>query len=138
MTLNRLVVPAFALLLCVAGLGLTKASASTPAAALVQPLLAQPVSSLAQQRGGWDMPPADLPEVQHQGFRDGIEGARKDFDNHRRFNVNNRDEFRHPHLPREEREAYREGFRRGYDIGVHHLMSDHDRDHDRDHDHDHY
>ena len=35
-------------------------------------------------------------EIQRQGFRDGIEGARKDSDNHRRPNVNNRDEYRHP------------------------------------------
>lgn len=88
-------------------------------------------------RGGWDAPPQELRETQRQGFHDGIEGARKDFDNHRRPDVNNRDEFRHPNVSRDQRDAYREGFRRGYEVGVSHLMGDHDhdRDHDRDHDH---
>lgn len=128
MTLNRLVTPAFVLFLGVAGLGALKLSALPTA---------QPSSAFAQDRGGWDMPPQDLHETQRQGFHDGIEGARKDFDNHRRPNVNNRDEFRHPSVPRVEREAYREGFRRGYQVGVSHLMGDHDRDHGMDHDRDH-
>jgi hypothetical protein len=126
MNFNQLVVPAFALCLAVATPGSIKASALP---------MGQPVSGLAQEHGGWDMPPQELQETQRQGFHDGIEGARKDFDNHRRPNVNNRDEFRHPPVPRPEREAYREGFRRGYQVGVSHLMGDHDHDHDRDHDH---
>ncbi len=124
MSLNRFAVPAFALFLGATGLGTAKASASA------QPV-GQPVAAMGQDH--WDMAPSDLPEAQHQGFRDGIEGARKDFDNHRRFNVNNRDEFRHPSVPRQEREAYREGFRRGYEVGTQHLMGGHDRDHDHDH-----
>jgi len=118
MTLNRLAVPAFALFLGVAGLGTTKASALPPG---------QPLSAYAQDRGGWDVPPQEFQEIQRQGFHDGIEGARKDADNHRRPDVNNRDEYRHPHVPRDQRDAYREGFRRGYDVGVSHLMGDHDR-----------
>lgn len=128
MTLNRLAIPALALFLCAAGMGTATAATSASASPSASPL-----PGLAQDHGGWDIAPSDLPEAQHQGFRDGIEGARKDLDNHRRFNVNNRDEFRHPNVPREEREAYREGFRRGYEVGVSHLVGD--RDHDRDHDH---
>lgn len=71
---------------------------------------------------GWDVPPQELNAIQRQGFHDGIEGARKDFDNHRRPDVNNRDEYRNPHLPPEQREAYRDGFRRGYDRAMSHLM----------------
>jgi len=71
--------------------------------------------------GGWDAPPTEFQEIQRRGFHDGIEGARKDFDNHRRPNVNNRDEFRHPNIERAFRRDYREGFRRGYDVGVSHL-----------------
>lgn len=70
----------------------------------------------------WDAAPNEFDEIHRQGFRDGIEGARKDFDNHRRPDVENREEYRHPHLPPEEREAYRDGFRRGYQAGVDHLM----------------
>ncbi len=118
MTLNRLVVPAIALFLGVAGLGAIKASG------LPQD---QHHDAYGQDRGGWDAPPQELQEIQRQGFRDGIEGARKDSDNHRRPNVNNRDEYRHPSVPRGQRDAYREGFRRGYNVGVSHLMGDHDR-----------
>lgn len=72
----------------------------------------------------WDAPPQELNEIQRRGFHDGLEGAHRDFDNHRRPDVNNRDEYRHPHLAPEEREAYREGFRRGYQVGVRHLWGD--------------
>jgi hypothetical protein len=70
----------------------------------------------------WDAIPAEFNDIQRRGFHDGIEGARHDFENHRPPDVNNRDEYRHPHLPPELREAYREGFRRGYDRAMAHLM----------------
>jgi hypothetical protein len=57
-----------------------------------------------------------------RGFHDGIEGARKDYENHRPPNVNNRDEYRHPNLSRPLWRDYRAGFRRGYQAGVRHLM----------------
>jgi hypothetical protein len=72
----------------------------------------------------WGAPP---PEYQRnfdqQAFHDGMEGARRDFDNHRRPDVNNRDEYRHPHVPSYEREAYRDAFRHGYDVGVEHIYN---------------
>jgi hypothetical protein len=70
----------------------------------------------------WASPPAEVQGVQSQGFHDGIEGARKDYENHRQPNVENRDEFRHPPVSHHDREAYRQGFRRGYETGVEHLM----------------
>jgi len=70
----------------------------------------------------WTNPPAEIQGVEAQGFHDGIEGARKDYENHRPPNVENRDEFRHPPVPHYDREAYRHGFRRGYEVGVEHLM----------------
>jgi hypothetical protein len=82
--------------------------------------------SYAQDRDdhGWDVPPAEFQEIQRRGFHDGVEGARKDFDNHRAPNVNNRDEYRHPHVSPSARDDYREGFRRGYDVAIHHMMGD--------------
>ncbi len=75
------------------------------------------------QGGGWDAPPQEFQdEIRREGFHDGIEGARKDYENHRPPNVNNRDEFRHPHVARPDRHAYREGFRRGYDLAVSHYV----------------
>ncbi len=112
MILNRFAISTLALFLGVTGLGTARAyGISTGAAA----------QSYGQNRGGWDTPPQELQDIQRRGFRDGIIGAQKDFDNHRRPDPNNRDEYRHPSLPPEQREAYRDGFRRGYERGVAHL-----------------
>ncbi len=71
---------------------------------------------------GWDAPPPEFAGVRQRGFHDGIEGARKDFENHRSPNVNNRDEFRHPSfIPGPDRREYKIGFRRGYEVGVRHV-----------------
>jgi hypothetical protein len=83
----------------------------------------QPQAGYGQDRGGWDAPPPEFRDIQRQGFHDGIEGARKDVDNHRRPDVNNRDEFRRPPVPRESWREYREGFRRGYETAMSHLMN---------------
>jgi len=113
MIFNRFGIAAFALVLGVTGLTTGRAYA-VPTGAGFQ--------GYGQDRGGWDTPPQELQDLQRQGFRDGIVGAQRDFDNHRQPNVNNRDEYRHPRLPAEQREAYRDGFRRGYQRGVDHLM----------------
>lgn len=69
-------------------------------------------------RQGWENAPSGYRDIQRQGFRDGVEGARKDFGNHRRPDVNNRDEYRHPKVSRHERRAYQDAFRQGYQVGV--------------------
>jgi ribosome modulation factor len=74
---------------------------------------------------GWEVPPSQYREVQQQGYRDGIEGARKDYQNHRRPDVENRDEYRHPHVPDPDKAAYRDAFRAGYQAGVQHIMNGH-------------
>jgi len=75
-----------------------------------------------QERGDWDAPPREWNDIQRRGYHDGIEGARRDFENHRRPDVDNRDEYRHPDVPADMRGAYREGFRRGYDVAMSHMM----------------
>jgi hypothetical protein len=109
---------------------------SALAIALAAPAFAtaQPYASPAEQYGqdrdhdhSWDTPPQEFHDIQRQGFHDGVEGARKDFDNHRRADVNNRDEYRHPHVPASARGDYRDGFRRGYETAMDHLMGSHDR-----------
>ena len=73
-------------------------------------------------QGGWDAPPAEFREAMQRGFHDGVEGARRDFQNHRPPNVNNRDEYRNPHfVPPPDRHDYRMGFRRGYEVAVRHI-----------------
>lgn len=114
--MNRkwMTISTFALLLGPVGL----VSASAHAAPAPAPL----APAVGQEHGGWEEPPAEFRDVQRKGFHDGVEGARKDFDNHRRPSVENRDEYRHPDVPRGDRHDYREAFRRGYEAGVSHLM----------------
>jgi hypothetical protein len=109
MKINRLAIPALAVVL------------ASPGLVLAQPY-APPPPAYGQGPGGWDAPPQEFRDIQRQGFHDGIEGARKDFDNHRRPDVNNRDEYRHPHVPSSARADYRDGFRRGYETATSHLM----------------
>jgi hypothetical protein len=73
------------------------------------------------EQQGWDAPPHEFSEIQRRGFHDGVEGARKDFDKHRAPNVEDRDEYRHPHVDHSARDDYREGFRHGYDAAMNHL-----------------
>ncbi len=66
-----------------------------------------------QGPGGWDAPPPEFTrDIQRRGFHDGIEGARRDAENHRNINVMNRDEYRNYRGP--ERRVYRDAFARGY------------------------
>jgi ribosome modulation factor len=111
---RKIVVGVVALMLGAAGGRVAGASAMGAAAGQV---------SLQVQVGGWDAPPRELNDLQRQGFHDGIAGARRDFENHRPMDVNSRDEYRHPRLPGEQREAYRDGFRRGYNVAMSHLMN---------------
>jgi hypothetical protein len=94
---------------------------------IAQPFTA-PGSAYGQDRDrdrdrDWDTPPQAFRDIQRQGFHDGIDGARKDYDNHRRPDVSNRDEYRHPHVPDSAKADYREGFRRGYEVAMDHMMN---------------
>ena len=113
MKLARLAIPA-----------LTFALLATPGILLAQQYGPPqgPPPGYAPAPGGWDTPPQEFREFQRQGFHDGIEGARKDIENHRRPNVNNRDEYRHPNVPGNVRRDYRDAFRRGYDMGIQHIL----------------
>lgn len=82
-------------------------------------LCAAPAPAYGQEP--WAMPPREFNEIQRNAYRDGIEGARRDFGNHRNPDVNNREEYRNPNLPPDAREAYRIAFRRGYEMAASHL-----------------
>ena len=70
----------------------------------------------------WEAPPPEFAAAMQRGYRDGVQGARRDFENHRPPNVNNRDEFRNPKfIAPPERRDYRIGFRRGYEVAVHNI-----------------
>jgi hypothetical protein len=111
MTIKWLALPVMAMAACVIG--------SSPSTAHAAPRQAP---AYVGDQGGWDAPPAEFREVKRQGFHDGIEGARKDFDHHRPPNVNGRAEYRHPHVDASVRDDYREGYRRGYEVAMQHLQ----------------
>lgn len=90
---------------------------AAPAITVAQPTGAQYNNGYGQPGpqgpGGWDAPPDNFrQDVQRQGWRDGLDGARKDAGNHRNPNVRNRDEYRNYRGPA--RRAYRDAFQRGY------------------------
>ncbi len=102
---------AFALILGAAALAAVPASAAP----------ANPAPTLGQDRDDWNHAPREFNDLQRRGFQDGLEGARRDFGNHRRPDVNNREEYRYCRLPDGEREPYKAGFRRGYEVAARHL-----------------
>ena len=71
---------------------------------------------------GWDAPPGALRDFQRRGYLDGVQGAERDWQNHRIWNVNNRDEFRHPQVPGNVKGDYRDGFKKGYYAAVQHYQ----------------
>ena len=71
---------------------------------------------------GWDAPPGELSDFQRRGYLDGVQGAERDYENHRIWNVNNRDEYKHPHVPGNVRGDYRNGFKKGYYAAVSHYQ----------------
>ncbi len=100
------------------GLGLTTFGAT---GALAQQVAPPPPGYYNQP---WTRVPDDYrSDIARRGFHDGIEGARRDFENHRPPNVENRDEYRHPDVPHDVRHEYRDAFRRGYDTGVQHMTN---------------
>ena len=71
--------------------------------------------------------------MERRGFQDGMFGADRDFQNHRRPDVNNRNEYRDPdRIPGWGQQEYREGFRRGYYQRVRQIYGGERRDGDGD------
>ncbi len=84
MTTYRVVATAFALALLAGYSGNSKSWAAPP----------PPAAPAAYGQERWEMPPGEFNELQRRGFHDGIEGARRDYGNHRKPDVNNREEYR--------------------------------------------
>ena len=122
MRLNRGTLPLIAFVLGTSGV--VVAQGHGPYQPVKASLSASSAAAYAQDydhHDDWDTPPREFREIQRQGFHDGVEGAKKDFDNHRMPDVNNRDEYRHPKVSKADREDYREGYRRGYEAAMDHL-----------------
>jgi hypothetical protein len=97
-----------------------KAYAASPAA---------PAASY--QEGRWDEPPSEYREAQRQGYSDGIEAARRDFETRSHKDADDHDRYRHPSVEREFVDDYRHAFKEGYSRAMHHLKEErHDHDDD--------
>ncbi len=114
MNLKRLAAPALILFLA-----MMVAPAASPAA--------EPVAPGMGQYGDQGMYAGPRFQARRRGFEEGMEGAIKDFGNHRRPDPDNRDEFRHPPVPGPLQGPYRNGFERGYQVAMTELMSGGDR-----------
>lgn len=92
-----------------------KIFAKFSAVVLAAGMIAAPAAMIAQGPPPyrWEAPPSNFTrDVQRNGFRDGVQGARRDMQNHRAQNVNNRDEFRDYRGP--EPRVYKSAFIQGY------------------------
>ncbi len=111
-------------------------SLAAPAGMITAKAHAAPVpaqSGYSQDRP-WDQPPDDYRDVQRQGFHDGIEAARNDWERHSHKDADDHERFRHPPVDREFASDYRESFKHGYSEAMHHMRDErHDSD-DRDRD----
>jgi len=76
------------------------------------------------QEGRWDEPPSEYRDVQRQGFHDGMEAARIDFENHRHKDADDHDAYRHPPVDHNQRDDYRNAFKEGYSRAMHHLRDE--------------
>jgi hypothetical protein len=110
MILKPSMVPAVAILFLATGGWFVPKASAVPA---------QP-AAYGQERE-WDIPPGEFNDIQRRGFHDGVEGARRDYGNHRNPDVDNREEYRNPDLAPDLREPYRAAFRRGYETAASHL-----------------
>jgi hypothetical protein len=93
-----------------------------------------PAAGFYQERP-WDTPPEEYKDAQRQGFHEGIEAARHDWERHTSKDADDHDRYRHPPVEKEFTHDYRDAFKRGYSEAMHHMKDEHkmDRDHD-DHD----
>jgi hypothetical protein len=88
---------------------------------------AQPADS---QERPWDQPPDEYRDVQRQGFHDGVDAARKDWDLHAHKDADDHERFRHPPVDRQFDHDYRDAFKHGYSEAMHHMKDErHDPDH---------
>ena len=91
--------------------------------------LSSPAAGYQDGQGRWDEPPSEYRDVQRQGFHDGVEAARSDFENHRHKDADDHEMYRHPSVERGLRDDYRNGFKEGYSRAMHHMKDEH-HDHD--------
>jgi hypothetical protein len=81
------------------------------------------------QERPWDQPPDEYRDAQRQGFHEGIEAARKDWDRHSHKDADDHERYKHPPVPESLHGDYRDGFKHGYEMAMHHMKDEHHDDH---------
>lgn len=83
---------------------------------------------------GWQQPPQEYSPAQRDGFHKGIEDAHHDIQAGRPPDPRRHDDFRHPNVPPDQRDAYRHAFWHGYQSAYQHRgdWGFHDHHHDWD------
>jgi len=84
----------------------------------------------------WERPPDDYRDAQRQGFHEGIEAARRDWNERRHKDADDHRMYKHPPVDRQFAGDFRDGFRRGYSVAMDHMRNgDRDRRHHDDDEH---
>jgi hypothetical protein len=107
---------------------LTFALAATTGLVTLHAHAATPAAAGFTQDRPWDQPPDEYRDVQKQGFRDGVEAARHDWDEHHHRDADDHERYKHPPVERSLRDDFRDGFRHGYETAWHHMEEHHDHD----------
>ena len=96
---------------------------------------AAPASAAGQygQERPWDQAPDEYRDIQRQGFHEGLEAARSDWQNHSHKDMDDHRMYKHPPVDRQFVNDFRDGFKHGYEMAMRHMReAGRDRDHDRD------
>jgi len=75
-------------------------------------------------QGRWDEAPSEYRDAERQGFHDGVEAARHDFETRSHKDADDHDRYRHPRVEREMVSDYRAGFKEGYSRAMHHMKDE--------------
>lgn len=89
-------------------------------------------------QGRWDEAPSEYRDAQRQGFHEGVEAARRDYESRRHKDADDHRAYKHPPVERELVSDYRAGFREGYSRAMQHMRDERNYRHDRDDDEPHF
>ena len=79
----------------------------------------------------WDRTPDGYRDPQRQGFREGVQAARRDYMDRRHADADDHQVYKHPPVDERDRGEFRDGFKEGYRRAMDHMKHDRDRDRDR-------
>ena len=103
---------------------------ATKTVAHAQPLPGAQYQDRDRDQDRWGEPPSEYRDAQRQGFHEGVEAARRDFQSRHHRDADDHEMYKHPPVGGDEaRRDFREGFKEGYRRAVEHMR--HDRDYDQ-------